>query len=242
MAVPHPWKHSWADAYAARNDLVASEFLELVVRPSITALTQKHQEYVSSDDPVLYGFAAMDQLDLINKTVSAFCLSIQALWERQLRTYLTNCVKSVPIADIDPHRLESAQWGQRLDNLFIDVRGIELKSFESYAMLDLLHLLANACRHGEGRSSRELFARHPNLWPAGESPAAAFQSLPITEELLEGFVNAIVLFWMDMERLGLESFTGAKPTDRIAFLMGHRQEYLYSINRLLTQAAPSTSG
>ncbi|MFV3381066.1 hypothetical protein [Pseudomonas sp. NY15354] len=231
MLTPLLWKHGWADAYAARNDLIAIEFLELVVRPSLAALTNKHQEYAASDDPVLYGFAAMDQLDLINKTATAFCLSIQALWERQLRTYLSNCVKCVPIADIDPHRLQSAQWGERMDALFLDVRGIDLQSFSSYEMLTVLHLMANVCRHGEGRSSRELFVKWPHLWP--DQASGSVHGLFVSEHLLAGFVDAVVLFWMDMERLGLESFKGDKPTDRIAFLKCHGQGRLDSINRLL---------
>lgn len=227
----HPWKHGWADAYAARNDSIAEDFLAMVVRPALMALNAKHQEYATSDDPVLYGFAAMDQIDLISKTTSAFCLSIQAMWERQLRTYLTNCVGSVPIENISSHRLESAQWGERMDALFLDVRGIDLQSFDSYEMLTVLHLLANVCRHGEGRSLRELFLKYPYLWPEDASGAA--HGLVISEGLLATFVDAIVLFWMDMERLGLESFRGEKPTDRIAFLSRQRQGRLHNINQLL---------
>lgn len=225
----HPWKHGWADAYAARNDLVAKDFLAMVVRPALTALNQKHQEYATSDDPVLYGFAAMDQIDLINKTASAFCLSIQAMWERQLRAYLANCVGSVPIDNIDPNRLEHAQWGERMDALFYDVRGIHLQSFDSYEMLTVLHLLANVCRHGGGRSSRELLEK----WPQLHTEGAGTTGLEVSEELLAAFVDAIVLFWMDMERFGLESYKGEKPLDRIAFLSRHRQGRLDNINRIL---------
>ncbi|MDQ2482835.1 hypothetical protein RBI94_02210 [Pseudomonas putida] len=221
----HPWKPGWADAYAARNDSIAKDFLAMVVRPALMTLNQKHQEYATSDDPVLYGFAAMDQIDLISKTASAFCLSIQALWERQLRAYLKNCVGSVPIDNIDPHRLEHAQWGERMDALFHDVRGIHLQSFDSYEMLTVLHLLANVCRHGGGRSSRELLEKWPQLYGT--------TSLEVSEKMLAAFIDAIVLFWMDMERLGLESYTGEKPSHRIAFLIRHRQGPLDNINRIL---------
>lgn len=231
MDSSHPWKPGWADAYAARNDSIAKDFLAMVVRPALMALNQKHQEYATSDDPVLYGFAAMDQIDLISKTASAFCLSIQAMWERQLRAYLTNCVGAVPIDNIDPHRLESAQWGERMDTLFHDVRGVHLQSFDSYEMLTVLHLLANVCRHGGGRSSRELFTKYPQLYSEGTSTGAA--GLEVSEELLAAFIDAIVLFWMDMERLGLESYKGEKPSHRIAFLSRNRQGRLDNINRIL---------
>lgn len=238
----HPWKHSWADACAVRNDLVAKDFLAMVVHPALTALYQKHQEYATADDSVLRCFAAVDQLDLINKTASAFCLSIQAMWERQLRTYLANCVSSVPINNIDPHRLEHAQWGERMDALFHDVRGIRLQSFDSYQMLTVLHLQANVCRHGGGRSSREL----SHKWPHLHSEEAGTICLEVSEGLLSAFVDAIVLFWMDMERFGLESYKGEKPVDRIAFLNRHRLELLDNINRTLSfvpsRADPTRAG
>lgn len=235
MLIPHPWKHGWADAHAARNDLIATEFLELVVQPSMAALADKQREYATSDDPVLYGFAANDQIDLINKAAMAFCLSIQSLWERQLRGYLSECVRSVPIRDVESDILEKANWGREMNELFKKVRGIDLQSFDSYRMLSYLHLLANGCRHGDGQSARRLFKRHPELWPewARTKERSAFHYIQIPVELLAGFVDAIVLFWMDMERLGLESFVGEKPTDRIAFLTHHRQGRLDSITLLL---------
>ena len=235
MPTLHQWKHGWADAYAARNDKIADEFLDLVVRPSMAALNRKHQEYVSSVDPVLYGFSATDQLDLINKTAMAFCLSIQSLWERQIRGYLAHCVSSVPIAGVSSQSLERAEWGEAFEALFLQVRGIDLRSFDSYRMLSLLHLLANGCRHGDGSSSRRLFKLHPHLWPewARTGITPAFQHVQIAEELLVGFINAIALFWMDMERLGLETLSGNKPIDRIALLGRHRQGRLDSFTHFL---------
>ena len=76
MTTPHAWKHGWADAYAYRNGDIAEEFLDLVVRPSLSALEQKYLELASSDDLVIAGFMAHDHRDLINKTNMAFCLSI----------------------------------------------------------------------------------------------------------------------------------------------------------------------
>lgn len=225
MIEPRKWKHGWADAYAYRNGAIAEEFLELVVRPSMTALEQKHLELLSADDIALSGFAATDHRDLINKTKMAFCLSIQSLWEQQIRRYLIACVKTLSMEGVSVAKLEKEPWGKDFNRLFFRVREVHLNDFTSYKMLSLLHLLGNACRHGDGPSCRDLFASHPYLWPDWMSHEASIQLLQIPSELLASFVDAIVLFWMDMEILGLESFANedARVVARIAHLRKSRE-------------------
>jgi hypothetical protein len=224
MSMPHTWKHGWADAYAYRNGAIADEFLDLVVKPSVAALEKKHLELASSDNLAIAGFAASDHRDLINKTNMAFCLSIQSLWEQQIRRYLIVCVQTLSMEGVSVAKLEKEPWGKDFNRLFLKVRGLGLSDFTSYKTLSFLHLLGNACRHGDGPSSRELSAIHPCLWPEWARQAASIQHLQIPLELLESFVDAIVLFWMDMEILGLESFANEDPrvVARIAQLRNDR--------------------
>jgi hypothetical protein len=222
MTTPHAWKHGWADAYAHRNGDIAEEFLDLVVKPSMVALEKKHLELASSDDIVIAGFAANDHRDLINKTNMAFCLSIQSLWEQQLRRYLGDCVSSLGIEGVTTDELEHVSWGERINKLFQYVRGIDLTVFDSYVTLNKLQLLGNACRHGDGKSSRKLFKLHPELCPE-QYPSV--QSVRWSVDLLAEFVDAIILFWMDMEILGLESFANddARVVARIVQLRNNRE-------------------
>ena len=230
MTTPHAWKHGWADAYASRNGDIAEEFLDLVVKPSLSALGQKQLELASSDDLVIAGFAASDHRDLINKTNMAFCLSIQSLWEQQLRRYLGNCVGCLGIEGVTAEELEHMTWGERANKLFQYIRGTDLTAFDSYATLNKLQLLGNACRHGEGKSSRKLFKLHPELCP-DQYPSVQFVRWSV--ELLASFVSAIVLFWMDMEILGLESFANedARVLARIAHLRNSRESRLAIVTR-----------
>lgn len=228
MTTPHTWKHGWADAYAYRNGAIAEEFLDLVVKPSLSALRQKHLELASSDDLVISGFMAHDHRDLINKTNMAFCLSIQSLWEQQLRRYLGDCVGSLGIEGVTADELEHVPWGERINKLFQHVRGTDLTTFDSYATLNKLQLLGNACRHGDGKSSRKLFKLHPELCPE-QYPSV--QSVQWRVELLAEFVDAIVLFWVDLEILGLESFANedTRVVTRIANLRNSRESRLARI-------------
>ena len=64
-----------------------------------------------------------------------------------------------------PRKKRSSPPWEDLDDFFLELRGIRMSSFEEYRQLDLLHLLANVCRHGDGPSSRRLWHRCPEFWP-----------------------------------------------------------------------------
>lgn len=210
MEEPHIWKHGWADAYASGNVGIADDFLSLVVRPSLRALERREQELLANPDAVIAAFAVHEHGMLRDKAITAFCLSIQSLFEQQIRSYLTTCAHSLKIPDVSIERLEKQSWGPKFDALFLKVRGLPLTSFDSYERLTFLHQLGNACRHGDGSSCRQLYDLHPELWPdylvLPSSQRPPFSSIIITEALLASFIDAIVLFWMDMQRYGLESF------------------------------------
>ena len=54
--------------------------------------------------------------------------------------------------------------------------------FEEYRQLDLLHLLANVCRHGDGPSSRRLWHRCPEFWPDRiHHPRPSWTTVPTAE-------------------------------------------------------------
>lgn len=218
MTPPHEWKHSVADVYASKYGAVAQDFLALVVQPSLAALELRWEAVITGDNKIRAAFESLDHAELINKTSSAFCLSIHSLWERYLRRYLLTCPNALLVEGVTRRGLEKALWGNKPDQLgglFLKIRGRELESFDSYPTLNKLQLLANTCRHGEGRSADDLFKAYPEMWPTwAQHPVADLTGTPyppvdfikITRDMLSEFVNAIDLFWMDMERLSLESF------------------------------------
>ncbi|WP_447797997.1 hypothetical protein [Pseudomonas moraviensis] len=79
-----------ADVYTYRYGPIAKDFLTLVVNPSLDALDAQVKHWQESEDPVSE-FIISDLSELILKTRMAFCLSIQSLWEQQIRTYLAGC-------------------------------------------------------------------------------------------------------------------------------------------------------
>jgi hypothetical protein len=159
-------------------------------------------------------FAQADMQDVLREAKMAFALSIQSIWERQLRAYLVGCAQALQPSTFPEGKVERSNW-KELRGLFRDLRGIELESFPSFDELDILQHLGNACRHGDGGSAVELSRRCADLWqpipslppefgpaPSGPPPVA---SMDISAARLRGFVEAIATFWMDTEYIYNES-------------------------------------
>lgn len=212
---PHPtWKNTHADVYATFNPRTISVFFENVVRPAICKLQQNVEIFGASSDPV-DAFRQRDAEDLIVETLKAFCLSLNSIWERQLRTFMAHVAGE--LYD-DPSLIKKCQiqrWDM-LDGLFEDLRGFKLSYFRAYDDLDTLQLLANVCRHGDGPSLKRLSSKCPELWaePGPTMPSMTegntleqfrTDNLVISLELLEHLSGAIQSFWNQSQYIYLES-------------------------------------
>ncbi|MFF7106981.1 hypothetical protein [Pseudomonas sichuanensis] len=208
------WTPTIADAYANSYGEVAHDFLSLVVEPSLAALEQKDAEIAAQEDQSLAAFRRHDHQYLIAKTSMALCLGIQSLWEQQLRDYLCKCWAQVKHATADADDIRDAIWDSHkkdrsLKRLFCEIRGLSLEDFQSYNRLDKLQLLGNVCRHGEGTSAKKLRRKYPELWSrtlaeceqlgALEAGLMPVDGMLITVALLRDLVNAVVLFWLDIQ-------------------------------------------
>ncbi|NMY12047.1 hypothetical protein HBO38_27085 [Pseudomonas veronii] len=219
MTTPYEWKIGYADASTANYGNVVEEYLNWVVQPSLTALNARQQE-LAADENTGSAFALSEHVQLIRRVRMTFALSIQSLFEQQLRSYLIACARGFTIEGVSLKKLEKDRWGDELNRSFFKVRGIELQTFDSYETLTQLQMLGNACRHGEGDSARSLHAKHGHLWPEptlypwadpANVPSPPVEEILITFELLSRYVAAIVLFWMDISRHGVESLVERQP-------------------------------
>lgn len=221
MVKKHQWQHSIADAYATKYGAVAQDFLKLVAIPSLDALDARSQQFRESDEGPGATFQLFDHADLIRKTSMAFCLSIQSIWEKQFRRYLSMCPNALHVEGVTLAKLHQALWGDgadQLGGLFYRIRGLNVRDFDSYDTLNKLQLLGNACRHGEGSSAKKLQKQYPELWPEQlltpspegmQIPVRSVDQIDIGRELLTAFANAIDVFWMDLEHEGLSILSAA---------------------------------
>lgn len=214
------WKNCHADVAASKHGITVRSFFDDVVVPAIQTLEDKIVALGRSDDPG-DAFAQSDAEDVLQATKLAFALSIQSIWERQLRGYLRGCAKELRPNDNLATKAERGDWN-RLCELFLKLRGIGLEAFPSFADLDTLHLLGNACRHGDGPSAIELATRCPDLWrtyspmpfddvshKVAHPPVAL---MDVSMDRLQAFVVAIVTFWDDAEYIYNESIERKHPS------------------------------
>jgi hypothetical protein len=216
MTIPFQWKNCYADVASSGYGQIARAFLKEVVEPSLSALQAQLESWSRSDDPGA-PFAQSDTEVLLHATTLAFCLAIQSMWERQVRTYLRGCAEELRPGSALAKRVMTERW-EGIDRLFYDLRGISLTKFEAYGDLDLLQLLGNACRHGDGPSARKLWDQHPDLWPQRKPSPSLFDddtpampgpqsidAIVLSQDLIRRFADAIASFWDDAEYIYLES-------------------------------------
>lgn len=157
------WTNLGADIYLGLHANAVRLYMNSVVGPALDAIDARHAELERDDDPVA-AFMKADVEQLRKSAFEAFALAIQSLWERQLREFLMGCARELKCSDALVKSLATDDW-TKLVKHFGDLRGVPLEVFDSFEELDLLQLLGNACRHGEGKSATMLHARWPELWP-----------------------------------------------------------------------------
>lgn len=143
--------------------MTIESYYQDVIVPALATLDAKIDE-LDRSDWLGAVFAKADMEGVHLETRRAFGLSIQSIWERQLRDYLLGCANELRPGEPFATKIEKANW-KELQKLFRGLRGIALDSFPSFAVLDALQHLGNACRHGNGDSAVELARRYPDLWP-----------------------------------------------------------------------------
>ncbi|MBN3761247.1 hypothetical protein [Burkholderia sp. Ac-20365] len=214
--------HRWSDpgvwdVTEFGNGRRVRAFLDDVVNPSLIALDRQIADWQERGGGA--PFAIADIQALTRQTTQAFCLSIHSLFERQLRRWIAGAVHRFGPT---PERIDVAtnRRLEQLDTLLAETRGIALRAFDSWDDISLLELVADACRHGDGRSAGRLFKLKPHFWPPlyqetpvmpGMRPQVRPTSHPpmdaieIPRDQLQRFVEAIDRFWLDVELIHCNS-------------------------------------
>lgn len=212
------WPESFADVQTSLYRPRVRAFVNDVVKPALAALDADIEHWATTQEGG-WMFAKADAEALLRATIQAFCLSIQSLWERQLRSWLSACINPGP-KSMQQHRTAQHGTMDKLSALLAELRGIPLTAFSTWDDLDLLQRVGNACRHGDGSSAVELLRSNPELWPGWssaplpfpfeESPIGppsppSFEQAVLPRELLDRFAAAIVGFWEDVDYIRLNS-------------------------------------
>lgn len=155
------WKNCFADILTSKHDVTIHSYVDDMIVPALATLDAKIAELGASDWPG-HQFAQADMEVMKSEAILAFGLSIQSIWERQLRSYLRGCANELCPGEPIAGKIDKANW-QDLQKWFRKLRGINLDEFPSFPLIDILQHLGNACRHGDGDSAIELHRRRPEL-------------------------------------------------------------------------------
>lgn len=190
------WRSGYGDVTCYRCDDVVQDYWAKIALPALDH-AEKEVAFWENNQEGGAPFVYANVVDQLSVTASAMCLSIQSIWERQLRAYLLACIdrKDETLAD----RIQHASWDV-IQALFTELRGVPMQAFLSYHDLNLLVQLGNVCRHGAGRTANALWRNYPGLWPGTTWPADTARAPPVDQmhvgrELLARMVCAIVSFW-----------------------------------------------
>ncbi|GAO72662.1 membrane protein [Comamonas sp. E6] len=228
------WKNLQADVDTAFNQTLISDFYEKTIVPVFAGWREQRSVHEASDCPVsLFHLADLDNLEF--ESGRALCLSVQSIWERQLRRYLSSCEAELKVQNPLATR---PQW-ESVEKAFLDCRGVSLDEFSSYPVLKELHQLGNVFRHGPGGSLKKLQESSPDLWSANPdewlhltfqgSFSWQAQELPVVSLVqLHRYVQAIVEFWDDCEYIYKESLQVKAPGLEAALVKEREQRALKS--------------
>jgi hypothetical protein len=204
------WNNLQADIYLGLHAHSMWLYLESVVTPALDAIDARYDALSRSDEPTAI-FQLGDVNALRRATIEAFALSIQSHWERQLRGFIKGCARELKHSADYVEKLECAPWAKLLKQ-FKELRGLPLEVFGSFPDLELLQLLGNACRHGDGKSAKMLYERWPEFWPNWPpSPPAgwsgpllanvpnhpSFSGVSLHRSVLVRLIHAVIWFWED---------------------------------------------
>lgn len=213
------WKVSVAEACASGNVEAIRGYMRYVVEPSMKALTEHAETLAASDDLARQVFDGLNHGAVIETTSRALCLGLQSLWEQQLRSILGHWARQQEANRGIRNKIISNKWSE-VASAFRDLRGVCLESFGAHGRLELLRQLASVCRHGEGRSARELRQSHPE-WlldmPKSNVPGPV---MAISIERLRFLAYGVLHFWTELDLLAMETLQagGGGHETRITYL------------------------
>jgi hypothetical protein len=200
------WQHCQADQKLLSLGRVSRAFLCDVIEPAfnnIDAQILEWQDYTDRGGV----FNIEPAKNLLAATTLAFALALQATFERPLRIFLRERAVELGFALLARDALD-AKWGEPLDAVFLKLCGVALSEFEAYPDLNLLQLVGNASRHGDGYSTKKLWRLRPELWPVDapspwktdkgwellEPGVPSFSAAVVSRDLIRIFAKAIEVF------------------------------------------------
>lgn len=210
--------------FPGQHALALELYWNSVVRPALSTLNGEMERIRKSEEPTDV-FLVDNLAKLLKHSVAGYLLTVQSMWERELREMLVRReLKRSTATQADAIRL--ARWSEHpqtgLLAHFERLMHIPLKSFDSFDDLTLLQRLGNAIRHGAGPATEWIRKYHPalcvitdqtdgteNTQPGsyGASEDRLEPAMKLREAVLHQMIDSVRWFWEDMELIRCNSFS-----------------------------------
>lgn len=102
--------------------------------------------------------------DLQSNLLKAVALTLNSHWQHHAVEWLSETHAMLRWGDRNFSKYRKSASPKEIDGHMCSLRGASIAEAPEYGTITELHLVANAVRHGPGRSLNELRAAHPKLW------------------------------------------------------------------------------
>ena len=150
-------------------------------------------------------FSYYDDLVFVKGQVIGLAVAgLYHLWERTLKSFLKRELEQCGLSE-ETKCVHTMKFDRLVDSLH--EIGYEVRKYPFYTELDLLRLVANVFKHGEGPSLQDLYSSAPEFFRTYFKDAGVvssdMDSFYINENHFQNFSTAIKSFWETMpEYLG----------------------------------------
>lgn len=196
------WEPTLRDGTAEQVINSAETFRDVVIKIACDA---SQRNLASQTDPYEAKAAMLADRELR----LSLALGLHGLWERNFQHLINHwavVTKNLEWVTENRKRWLCSVW-ETQKTVFLDVRGMPFSGLHCAESIDLLHLIGNVARHGNGRSCATLFSRRPDLFAntqvsdwhdyflKGARPHSDAENLDVTATLLADLSNAVISFW-----------------------------------------------
>lgn len=148
-------------------------------------------EEAANIDEYLEGARINTHNSLCHELRRTFALILGALFERQLRSWLTEKLPT------DKKYVEKANWPQLIE--LLNRLDDSIRTNVVMTDLEILWLVSNAVRHGNGPSADKLLKQTPQFWDQTEmAPNIEHDiagNMRLDDAQLERYAKAVMKFW-----------------------------------------------
>lgn len=157
---PEGWTSFAFDHAVMRYRNRVEELFYFSMTGHIAAVGHAYEHHIGDGNPTWLP-------DLSENLLRAIALTLNSQWQNDTVEWLSETLAFTHREDRNYATFRKNSSPKQVDQHVKKLRGAGIAAFPEYETLTELQLVANAIRHGPGRSLTDLYDAHPDLWRGG---------------------------------------------------------------------------